>query len=162
MNCARTTPTSWMTNSACRNTATWSNHAKLFSGSYKDLPGFTPDRRWLISEFIFDAKFNKLLDYNAQRDIDGKRQMVIGDNNRNGVRVNLTNPFLLPNHSGVRYYDTTIARWRASADDAHQCQGDVGVSDDACQKKKPIFPRSRRSWDRNGSMKRSSPSARAI
>lgn len=83
------------------------DHEKLFSGKYRDLPGYTPDRRWLISEFIFDAKFNKLLEYNAQRDIDGKRQNVIGDNGRNGVRVNLTNPFLLPTHSGVRYYDTT-------------------------------------------------------
>lgn len=83
------------------------DHEKLFSGKYKDLPGYTPDRRWLISEFIFDAKFNKLLDYVGQRDIDGKRRQVIGDNGRNGVRVNLTNPFLLPTRSGVRYYDTT-------------------------------------------------------
>ena len=83
------------------------DHEKLFSGKYKDLPGFTPDRRWLISEFIFDAKFNRLLDYRGQRDIDKKRYTVIGDNGRNGVRANLTNPFLLPTHSGVRYYDTT-------------------------------------------------------
>lgn len=81
------------------------DHEKLFSGKYKDLPGFTPDRRWLISEFIFDAKFNKLFNHVGQRDIDGKRQQPIGDNNRGGV--NLTNPFLLPTHSGVRYYDTT-------------------------------------------------------
>jgi len=83
------------------------DHDKLFSGKYQDLPGYTPDRRWLISEFIFDAKFNTLLDYVGQRDIDGKRHHVIGDNGRNGVRVNLTNPFLLPTRSGVRYYDTT-------------------------------------------------------
>lgn len=83
------------------------DHEKLFSGKYAALPGFTPDRRWLISEFIFDAKFNRLLDYTGQRDIDGKRHHVIGDNGRNGVRVNLTNPFLLPTNSGVRYYDTT-------------------------------------------------------
>ena len=80
------------------------DHEKLFSGKYAALPGFTPDRRWLISEFIFDAKFNKLFNHLGQRDIDGKRQQVIGDNNRGGV--NLTNPFLLPTHSGVRYYDT--------------------------------------------------------
>lgn len=83
------------------------DHEKLFSGKYKELPGFTPDRRWLISDFIFEAKFNKLLEYNPQRDIDGKRYPVIGDNNRGGMRVNLTDPFLLPTHSGVRYYDTT-------------------------------------------------------
>ena len=83
------------------------DHEKLFSGQYKQLPGFTPDRRWLISEYIFDAKFNTLLGYIGQRDIDGKRYQILGDNNRNGVRVNLTNPFLLPTQSGVRYYDTT-------------------------------------------------------
>ena len=92
------------------------DHDKLFSGQYKNLPGSTPDRRWLISEFIFDAKFNKLFDYtSASATLIGKRKQVIGDNNRNGVRVNLTNPFLLPTHSGVRYYDTTVAGWRASA-----------------------------------------------
>jgi hypothetical protein len=84
------------------------SHHKLFSGKYKNVPGFTPDRRWLISEFIFDAKINRLLDYFPQRDIDSKRFPVIGDNNRNGVKVNLTNPFLLPTHSGVRYYDTAV------------------------------------------------------
>lgn len=81
------------------------DHEKLFSGKYRDLPGYTPDRRWLISEFIFDAKFNRVLDHDGQREIDGKRQHVIGANQRGGV--NLTNPFLLPTHSGVRYYDTT-------------------------------------------------------
>ena len=83
------------------------DHGKLFSGKYKDLPGFTYDRRWLVSEFIFDAKINKLLEFVGQRDIDGKRQPVIGENNRNSAKINLTNPFLLPTHSGVRYYDTT-------------------------------------------------------
>lgn len=81
------------------------DHAKLFSGEFKNLPAYTPDRRWLISEFIFNAKFNKLLYYAPSRDIDKKRVPVIGDNNRNSV--NITNPFLLPTHSGVRYYDTT-------------------------------------------------------
>jgi hypothetical protein len=82
------------------------DHEKLFSGRYAALPASTPDRRWLINEFIFDAKFNKLLDHNGRRNIDGKGQLVIGDNHRGGV--NLTNPFLLPTHSGVRYYDTTV------------------------------------------------------
>ena len=77
------------------------DHDKLFSGAYKDLKPFTYDRRWLISEFIFDAKFNRILNHNATLDVDGKRQSVIGSNNR---RVNLTNPFLLPTNSGVRYY----------------------------------------------------------
>ncbi|QOV87388.1 DUF1588 domain-containing protein [Humisphaera borealis] len=81
------------------------DHDKLFSGKFKDLPGFTPDRRWLISEYIFNAKFNKLLDHTAPLNVDGKNHQVIGNNNR---RANLTNPFLLPTHSGVRYYDTTM------------------------------------------------------
>lgn len=80
------------------------DHEKLFSGEYKDLPGYTPDRRWLISEYIFNAKFNKLLDHSSPLIVDGKGHQAIGNNNR---RVNLTNPFLLPTHSGVRYYDTT-------------------------------------------------------
>ncbi len=77
------------------------DHDQLFSGEYVQLKGFTHDRRWLISEFIFDAKFNRILNHNPTLDIDGKRQSVIGSNNR---RVNLTNPFLLPTNSGVRYY----------------------------------------------------------
>lgn len=79
------------------------DHEKLFSGSYRNLPGHTPDRRWLISEFIFNAKFNRILDFKMQTTIDGKSQSVVGSTNRS---VNLTNPFLLPTHSGVRYYDT--------------------------------------------------------
>jgi hypothetical protein len=58
----------------------------------------------LISEYIFDARFNKLLNHTPFQTIDGKRQFVIGDNNR---RVNLTNPFLLPTNTGVRYYANT-------------------------------------------------------
>ena len=77
------------------------DHDKLFSGEYADLPGFTYDRRWLISEFIFDAKFNRILNHKPFKTIDEKRHFVIGDNNR---RVNLTNPFLLPTNTGVRYY----------------------------------------------------------
>lgn len=76
-------------------------HDKLFSGEYAHLKPFTFDRRWLISEYIFDAKFNRILNHNSYLTIDGQRQSVIGSNNR---RVNLTNPFLLPTNSGVRYY----------------------------------------------------------
>lgn len=77
------------------------NHEKLFSGEYTHLKGYTPDRRWLISEFIFNAKINRLIDYKPSKTIDGKRVPVIGENNR---KVNITNPFLLPTNSGVRYY----------------------------------------------------------
>ena len=80
------------------------DHDKLFSGEYADTPAFTRNRRWLISEFIFDARFNRILNHKPFQTIDGKRQFVIGDNNR---RVNLTNPFLLPTNTGVRYYAST-------------------------------------------------------
>jgi hypothetical protein len=88
------------------------DHTKLFSGEQNKLPGYTPDRRWLISEFIFTEKFNRLLRIRATRNLgpndkNGRpgRVAVIGDSKRNGI--NITNPFLLPTDSGVRYYDTT-------------------------------------------------------
>jgi len=74
------------------------NHEKLFSGKYKDLKGYTPDRRWLISEFIFDDKINKLLGSKYRRSINGKTTSV------SGAPSPLTNPFLLAEKSGVRYY----------------------------------------------------------
>ena len=77
------------------------NHDALFSGQHKELQPFTYERRWLISEYIFEARFNEILNHRPYQTIDGKRQYVIGDNNR---RVNLTNPFLLPSNTGVRYY----------------------------------------------------------
>jgi hypothetical protein len=77
------------------------NHDKLFSGEYTELKGFTYDRRWLVSQYIFDAKLNRILNHKPNQNIDAQRQRVFGSNNR---RVNLTNPFLLPTNSGVRYY----------------------------------------------------------
>ena len=49
------------------------DHGKLFSGEYADEPAYTPDRRWLINEYIFNEKFNRILKHSPQRDIDGKR-----------------------------------------------------------------------------------------
>ena len=91
------------------------DHDKLFSGEYAHLKGFTRDRRWLISEFIFDAKVNQLIDHPGVRTIDGEKMNVIGDNGVNigtrfgghSLRQSITNPFLLPTNIGVRYYDTT-------------------------------------------------------
>ena len=91
------------------------SHEKLFSGENAGLPGFTRDRRWLISEFIFDAKVNRLIDHPSERTIDGEKRTVIGDNGVNigtrfgggSLRQSITNPFLLPARIGVRYYDTT-------------------------------------------------------
>ena len=78
------------------------DHDKLFSGEYKDLPGFTYDRRWLISEFIFDAKFQRMLAYETRARLGEKNVPVMGGNRIQGL--SLANPFLLPNRSGVRYY----------------------------------------------------------
>ncbi len=91
------------------------DHDKLFSGEYAHLKGFTRDRRWLISEFIFNAKINRLIDHPSIRTIDGVKMDVIGDNGVNvskrfgghNLRQSITNPFLLPSSIGVRYYDTT-------------------------------------------------------
>jgi hypothetical protein len=92
------------------------DHEKLFSGEYVGEKAFTVDRRWLISEFIFNAKINRLLDYQPTRTIDGQRMLVIGDNGVNigtrfgggSLRQSITNPFLLPTNIGVRYYDNTM------------------------------------------------------
>ena len=81
------------------------DHDELFSGRHAGVKGFTYDRKWLISEYIFEARFNEILNHRPFQTIDGKREFVIGDNNR---RVNLTNPFLLPPTTGVRYYSNAV------------------------------------------------------
>lgn len=78
------------------------DHEDLFSGAYADLPAFTFDRRWLISEFIFDAKMQRITENRTVDNWQGKRVEVLGGHNINGL--GLANPFLLPEKSGVRYY----------------------------------------------------------
>lgn len=78
------------------------DHNKLFSGEYKDQPGFTYDRRWLISEYIFNAKFQRILMSETNINKGKQRFAVKGATQVKGV--NLANPFLLPTSSGVRYY----------------------------------------------------------
>ena len=78
------------------------DHEKLFSGEFKHLPGFTYDRRWLISEYIFNAKFQRILLGKARAKRKGNNVSVLGSHRFRGF--GLTNPFLLPNRSGVRYY----------------------------------------------------------
>ncbi len=78
------------------------NHEALFSGEHIDLKGFTHDRRWLISEYIFNAKFQRILESNARANHYGKMVAIVGSNRIQSL--SLTNPFLLPNRSGVRYY----------------------------------------------------------
>ena len=88
------------------------DHEDLFSGENSGLPGYTPDRRWLISEFIFNEKINRLLDYQPARTIYGTSQQVQGDSGvhwspkterGNKFRRTITNPYLLPAKVGVRY-----------------------------------------------------------
>ncbi|MGY8749811.1 MAG: DUF1588 domain-containing protein [Pirellulales bacterium] len=88
------------------------NHKELFSGKHADLQGYTPDRRWLISEFIFNEKINRLLDYHPTRTIYGTIQPVQGDSGihwspkterGDKFRRTITNPYLLPEKVGVRY-----------------------------------------------------------
>lgn len=78
------------------------NHEKLFSGEYKDVPAFTYDRRWLISEFIFNAKFQRILQQKTMANRGKERFEVVGSKRLQGV--SLANPFLLPKTIGVRYY----------------------------------------------------------
>lgn len=78
------------------------DHEKLFSGAFKDLPGFTFDRRWLISDSIFNAIYQRMLMNVTTFKQHGKPKTVVGGNNI--PNLSLANPFLLPNVSGVRYY----------------------------------------------------------
>ena len=83
--------------------ANYVDHEALFSGEHADLAGFTYDRRWLISEFIFQDKFNRVLRGEGSSKFRGKRVSVFGTK-RVHRQFTPTNPFLLPNRSGVRYY----------------------------------------------------------
>lgn len=78
------------------------NHEKLFSGEYKDVPAYTTDRRWLISEFIFNAKFQRILVNETMINRGKERLRAVGSKRLQGV--SLANPFLLPKTVGVRYY----------------------------------------------------------
>ena len=88
------------------------NHEDLFSGEYADRSAYTHDRRWMISEYIFSEKTNRLLDYKPTRKIYGTTHNVCGDSgihwspkteHGNKFRRTITNPFLLPESVGVRY-----------------------------------------------------------
>ena len=80
----------------------YTDHEELFSGKHADKPGFTQDRRWLISQYIFSEKFNRILQLKPNRLINGKRLPVQGDSDHREIM--LTNPFLMSDDAGVRYY----------------------------------------------------------
>lgn len=67
-------------------------HNQLFSGEITDKP-FSPARRWLVSPQIFIQRVNAVFG------LEGR--------NRQRSFYGVTNPIVLPDHSGVRYYDTT-------------------------------------------------------
>ncbi len=72
------------------------DHAALFDGSNKD-KSFTPARRWLVSPQIFEERVLDVFQ------MEGKER----ENFRRSGFYGITNPFVLPDHSGVRYYDLT-------------------------------------------------------
>jgi len=66
------------------------NHEKLFSGEIK-AKAYSPARRWLVSPKIFMSRINDVF-------------KLKGGNTRETF-FGVTQPFLLPADSGVRYYD---------------------------------------------------------
>ena len=68
------------------------DHEKLFSGKITDAP-YTPARRWLVSPQIFRYKVHELL--------SGDSPKQVRPINYYGV----SNPFIMPDVSGVLYYD---------------------------------------------------------
>lgn len=67
------------------------DHDQLFDGSITDKP-FTPARRWLVSPQIFHDRVNAIFK------LQGRSRL--------SKFYGVTNPIVLPDHSGVRYYDT--------------------------------------------------------
>ncbi len=73
------------------------DHVALFDGSSKDKP-YSPTRRWLVSPQIFEER---VLDVFK---LDGKEREQL----RRIALAGVTNPFILPDSSGVRYYDLQV------------------------------------------------------
>lgn len=72
------------------------DHAALFDGSNKE-KAYTPARRWLVSPQIFEERVLDVFQ------LEGRER----DQLRRSGFYGVTNPFLLPDHAGVRYYDLT-------------------------------------------------------
>lgn len=72
------------------------DHAQLFGGEVKAKP-FTPARRWLVSPQIFTERVFDAIKLD-ERERTGKRPAGM---------YGVTNPFTLPERSGVRDYDLT-------------------------------------------------------
>ncbi|MEM8669195.1 MAG: DUF1588 domain-containing protein [Planctomycetota bacterium] len=67
------------------------DHENLFDGSIVE-KSFTPARRWLVSPQIFHERVNAVFKLHGR--------------SRQSKFYGVTNPIVLPDHSGVRYYDT--------------------------------------------------------
>ncbi|MFT5303698.1 MAG: hypothetical protein ACI87E_004268 [Mariniblastus sp.] len=68
------------------------NHERLFDGTVK-VKSFTPARRWLVSPQIFLERVNDVFQLTGRA--------------RQASFYGVTNPFVLPDHSGVRDFDTS-------------------------------------------------------
>ncbi len=81
--------------------ANYVDHDKLFSGEYKGEKAFTYDRKWLVSEYIFNDRVNAILRNYKKIKIGGKEYIETGRIAGAGV----ANPFLLAHDkTGVLYY----------------------------------------------------------
>ncbi|MDB4143820.1 DUF1592 domain-containing protein, partial [Akkermansiaceae bacterium] len=69
------------------------DHTKLFSGAIQE-KAYTPVRRFLVSPQIFIERVNAVFKLQGR----GKQRSFYG----------VTNPIILPDHAGVRYYDNGI------------------------------------------------------
>jgi len=73
------------------------DHTALFDGSNKDKP-YSPARRWLVSPQIFEERVLDVFKLEGKEREQLKRSALAG----------VTNPFILPEHAGVRYYDLPV------------------------------------------------------
>ena len=74
------------------------DHQKLFSGEIQ-ARAYTPARRWLVSPQIF---YERVIDVFKLTGREREGYSKLGQK-----FYGITNPFILPDHSGVRYYDLT-------------------------------------------------------
>lgn len=72
------------------------DHEKLFSGEIKT-KGYTPARRWLVSPQLFHERVTAIFK------LEGRESDSYSKQGRQFYGI--TNPFVLPDRSGVRYYD---------------------------------------------------------
>jgi len=70
------------------------DHEALFNSKSKE-KGFSPARRWLVSPQIFQERVLDIFK------LEGRER----DAMRHSGFFGVTNPFVLPEHAGVRYYD---------------------------------------------------------